>query len=88
MLEGKEAKVEKLTIHLYEAGKIKPETVITIPLMVLDISRNLIPVKMKDALKREGVDLSKLCELAGKKSPKGMLIEIESLKDKLLISVE
>jgi hypothetical protein len=80
--------MENLKISLYEAGKAKPERIITIPLTVLHISQALMPSKMREALEREGIDVGKLSELAGKKGPKGTIIEIESSKEKLSISIE
>ena len=80
--------MEHLKIHLYEAGKTKPESIITIPLTALHIAQPLIPSRTKESLEREGIDISKLSELASKKGPKGILIEIESVKEKLTISIE
>ena len=80
--------MEHLKIHLYESGKTKPESIITIPLIALHIAQPLIPSKTKQSLDREGIDISKLSELASKKGPKGTLIEIESVKEKLVISID
>ena len=80
--------MENLKIYMFEAGKTKPETVITIPLNVLHIAQDLIPNKTKISLEKEGIDIGKLSELTTKKSPKGTLIEIETAKEKLVISIE
>ncbi len=80
--------MEKLKIHLYDAGKSKPETIVTIPLNTLHIAQNLIPSKTKDSLEGEGIDIGKLGDLASKKVPKGTLIEIESAKGKLVIAID
>ncbi len=80
--------MENLKIHVYEAGKAKPETIITIPLATLHVASDLIPNKTKILLEKEGIDISKLSELVGKKGPKGTLIEIETIKEKLLISID
>ncbi|MBW1700071.1 MAG: hypothetical protein JRH18_13545 [Deltaproteobacteria bacterium] len=80
--------MENLKIYLYETGKTKPETIITIPLTVLHIAQPLIPSRVKESLKREGIDIDSLSELASKKGPKGTLIEIESSKEKLVISID
>ena len=79
--------MENLKINLYETGKAKPESIITIPLTVLHIAQPLIPKRVKESLEREGVDIGSLSELASKKGPKGTLIEIESVKEKLVISI-
>ena len=80
--------MENLRIHVFEAGKTKPETIITIPLNVLNIAQDLIPSRMKQSLEKEGIDINKLGGLSTKKSPKGTLIEIETPKEKLVISID
>ena len=54
----------------------------------LHIAQDLIPNKTKISLEKEGIDIGKLSELTTKKSPKGTLIEIETAKEKLIISIE
>ena len=39
-------------------------------------------------LEREGIDISKMSELASKNISKGPLIEVETGKDKFVISVD
>ena len=80
--------MENLIINIYDSGKAKPEQMITIPISKINIGKQLIPDKAKTILEREGVDISKLSELANKKISKGSLIEIESVKDKIVISVD
>ena len=80
--------MENLKIHVYEAGKAKPETIITIPIQILHIAQKLIPKKIRLSLEKEGIDISGLTELATKKGPKGVLIEIETPKEKLVIALE
>ena len=80
--------MENLKIHLYETGKSKPESIITIPLTALHIAQPLMPSRAKESLEREGIDIGRLSELASKKGPKGTLIEIESVKEKLVISID
>jgi hypothetical protein len=80
--------MEKLKIHLYEAGKTKPDTIVTIPLNTLHIAKSLIPSKTKESLEGEGIDIGKLSDLTSKKVPKGILIEIESVKEKLVIAID
>jgi hypothetical protein len=80
--------MENLKIHIFESGKSKPDQVITIPLSRLDLGKTLLPTKVKASLEMEGIDISSLGELAGKKITKGTLIEVESGKEKLVISVE
>ena len=79
--------MENLMIHVYETGKSKPETVITIPIQMLYISLKLIPQKIQISLEKEGIDIKVLNELATKKGPKGTLIEVEKPTEKLVISL-
>jgi hypothetical protein len=80
--------VETLKLHLFKAGQGKPDTIVTIPLGVLPISLNLVPKKIFAALEKHGIDLGSLNQLAGKKAPRGTLIEIEQGNERMVISVE
>ena len=80
--------MENLIIKIYESGKSKPDQTITIPLSKINIGKQLFPAKAKTILGREGIDISELAELANKKISKGTLIEIETGKDKITISVD
>lgn len=80
--------MENLIIKIFETAKTKPDQVITIPIAKLNVARQLLPEKTKRLLDREAIDISKVGELAGKSISKGSLIEIESGKEKIEISVE
>ena len=80
--------MENLIIEIFETGKSKPDQAITIPLSKLNVGKQLLPTKAKTTLEREGIDISNLSELKGKSIAKGALIEVESGKEKLVISVE
>ena len=80
--------METLKIEIFESGKSKPDQVITIPLSKLNVGKKLLPTKTKTILEKEGIDISNLSELTGKSISKGALIEVESGKEKLVISVE
>ena len=80
--------MEKLKIEIFKDGKSKPDQVITIPLSKLNVGKQLLPAKAKTTLEKEGIDIGKLSDLTGKSISKGALIEIESGKEKLVISVE
>ena len=80
--------MENLTIKIYDSGKVKPDQVITIPISKINIGKQLLPEKAKTILGREGIDISKLTELANKSISKGSLIEIESGKEKIVISID
>ena len=77
-----------LKIDTYKPGKKDPETKITIPLSSLAISEKLLPIRIKASLEREGIDLSELSLLFAKQGPKGTLIEIENVNERLVISIE
>ncbi len=80
--------MENLIIKIYDSGKAKPDQMVTIPISKINIGKQLLPEKSKTILHREGIDISKLSELANKNIAKGSLIEIESGKEKIEISVE
>ncbi len=80
--------MENLIIKIYDSGKAKPDQMITIPISKINIGKQLLPEKAKKILYREGIDISGLSELANKNIAKGSLIEIETGKEKIEISVE
>jgi len=80
--------MENLIIKIYDSGKPKPDQMITIPISKINIGKQLLPEKAKTILGREGIDISKLTELANKNISKGSLIEIDSGKEKIIISVD
>ena len=80
--------MENLTIKIYDSGKAKPDQVITIPISKINIGKQLLPERAKTILGREGIDISRLTELANKSISKGSLIEIESGKEKIVISID
>ena len=80
--------MEILIIKIFETAKSKPDQVITVPLSKLNIGKQLLPVKAKNLLDREAIDITKVGELVSKNISKGSLIEIETGKEKIEISVE
>ena len=58
--------MENLTIKIYESGKAKPDQMITIPISKINMGKQLLPEKAKKILNREGIDISKLSDLAKK----------------------
>jgi len=80
--------MENLTIKIYDSNKAKPDQTITIPISKINVGKQLLPEKAKKILAREGIDISKLSELANKSISKGPLIEIESGKERIVISID
>ena len=80
--------MENLIIKIYDSGKAEPDQMITIPISKINIGKQLLPEKTIKILNREGIDISKLSELANKNTAKGSLIEIETDKEKIEISVD
>ena len=80
--------MENLIIKIYDSGKAKPDQMITIPISKINMGKQLLPEKAKKILNREGIDISNLSDLANKNIAKGSLIEIETGKEKIEISVD
>jgi hypothetical protein len=80
--------MENLIIKIQDSGKAKPDQMITIPISKINIGKQLLPEKTIKILNREGIDISRLSELANKNIAKGSLIEIETGKEKIEISVD
>lgn len=86
--EEAETMMQTLKIDIYKPQKKEPDTKITIPLSSLSISEKLLPSKVKASLEREGIDLSELSVLFAKQGPKGTLIEVENLTERIVIAIE
>ena len=80
--------MEKLIIHMYESEKSKPHKTVTIPFARLDTGRLLLPRDVKAALDKEGINLNSLADLTGKSVAKGILIEVQTGKERVVIAVE
>ena len=80
--------MENLIIKIYDSAKSKPDQVITIPISKINIGKQLLPVKAKNLLEKEAIDISKVSDLSNKNISKGPLIEIDSGKEKIIISVD
>ena len=80
--------MENLIIKIYDSAKSKPDQVITIPISKINIGKQLLPVKAKNLLEKEAIDISKVSDLSNKNISKGSLIEIDSGKEKIIISVD
>jgi len=80
--------MENLIIKIFDSAKSKPDQVITIPLSKIIIGKQLLPVKAKNLLDKEAIDISKVSDLSNKNISKGSLIEIDSGKEKIIISVD
>lgn len=80
--------MKNLKLHLYESGKSKPEKGVIMRFSQLKIAQKLLPVKLKESLHREGIDINVLDHPSSKNFSKGMLIEVELNQGKLIISVE
>ena len=73
--------MENLIIKIFETAKSKPDQVITVPLSKLNIGKQLLPVKAKNLLDREAIDITKVGELVSKNISKGSLIDFETGKE-------
>ncbi|PIF02861.1 MAG: hypothetical protein CR990_00380 [Desulfococcus sp.] len=80
--------MQTLKIDIYKPGKNDPETKIKVPLANLSISEKLLPARVKSSLSREGMDLTELAPFFAKQGPKGVLIEVETMEERMVISIE
>ena len=80
--------MENLIFHIYESGKSKPEKTVIMRFSQLQIAQKLMPVELRESLDREGIDINVLNHQTSKNFSKGVLIEVESDQEKLIISVE
>ena len=81
--------MDNLLIEIYKSkSEVKPDCVARVPLRFLEVSSSLLPKKLKDVLKRESIEIEPCKSLIKDKDVKGTLIEIESLSERIVISVE
>ena len=80
--------IAKLKIRVYKTGLTEPETVVTIPLTVVRMATKLIPKKARAALENEGIDLNEIANLVEKQDLKGELVEVETVTERIVITVE
>ncbi len=84
-----------LKIRIFKDGKTKPETTITIPLVILRFANGLIPKKISSDLQEKGIDLDLIVELSQNelsqnREIRGTLVEIEEHEKnkKIVIAIE
>lgn len=80
--------MQTLKIHIFKPGKNEPDTKISFPISALQVSEKLLPSRVKASLAKEGIDLNELSGLFAKQGPKGTLIELENVNEKIVIMVE
>jgi hypothetical protein len=80
--------MKNLRIEVYKPGQREAEKTVTVPLTSLHLSPELMPKNVKASLDADGINLTRCEGLTKEKDLRGMLIEIENLKEKLVISLE
>jgi len=80
--------MQNIKIHMFEGDKSKPEKTVIISVTRLEISQKLMPSDIKALLKKEGIDINLISDLATQTISKGTLIEIKTGKDRIVIDVE
>ena len=80
--------MRSLKVRIYKGGKEQPKSVITIPLAVARLARQLIPRPLKEDLERKGIALDDLLEVIQGEKVTGTLIEIEKENERIVIAVE
>jgi hypothetical protein len=80
--------MQHLKMEITPSGSEKPDTRIKLPLANLDLSINLLPRRIKESLRAKGIHLTELAQLFAKQGPKGKLIDIETHKEKITVSIE
>ncbi len=79
-----------LKIRVYKAGNSEPATTVTIPGGILKVASKLIPKRAMDELRREGIDIEEIVNLASKPEVSGILVEVEDHEknERIVISLE
>ena len=71
----------KLVIKQYSTAPKKPIKTITIPLSALKRFASLIPLKVKEELEKEGIDLQNIIKISESTKVKGELLALENHPD-------
>ncbi len=84
-----------LKIRIFRGDNQKPETTITIPLVIIRFAKKLIPKKISSSLQEKGIDLDLIVELSQNglfqnEEVRGTLVEIEEHEKnkKFIIAIE
>jgi hypothetical protein len=84
-----------LKIRIFRGDNQKPETTITIPLVIIRFAKKLIPKKISSSLQEKGIDLDLIVELSQNglfqnEEVRGTLVEIEehAKNKKFIIAIE
>ena len=80
--------MQNIKIHMFEGDKLKPEKTVVISVTRLEIAQKLMPSDIKALFKKEGIDINKLSDLTTQNIPKGTLIEVQTVKNRIVIDVE
>jgi len=77
-----------LKVRTYKEAREKPYSVITIPLALAKLARQLIPRAAREDLERKGLDLAAILDTLRKEKISGPVVEIEKDRERIVISVE
>jgi len=84
-----------LKIRIFRGENQKPETTITIPLVIIRFAKKLIPKNISSSLQEKGIDLDLIVELSQNELSqneeiRGTLVEIEEHEKnkKFIIAIE
>ncbi|MBT3379678.1 MAG: hypothetical protein HN742_23395 [Lentisphaerae bacterium] len=80
--------MQRVRIQVYQIGQPEPHTTVTIPLVSLRVGMKLLPQAVADLLEQQGIKLGLLREMIGEQEGAGTLIDVESMVEKLSISIE
>lgn len=77
-----------IKIQMFNPGKADAELSVAVPLPMITLASQILPVRVKLFLENTGIDIRSAAELPAIQEWKGELIQIESPEGKVAISVE
>jgi hypothetical protein len=82
--------VSSLKIRIYKGASAAPDTTVTIPLAVLRLGHKLVPRRVEEGLRDQGVDLGELIRLSDSPEVAGTLVEIEDHRknERVVVAIE
>lgn len=76
----------EIKLHIYKCGSAQAERKISMPIANFQAGEKLLPLKTRELLEKEAINLAEITQIAGK--TKGKLIEIETATERIEILIE
>jgi hypothetical protein len=80
--------MQNIKIHRFEADRARPEKTAIFAITRMETAFTVMPSDIRELLVKNGIDLTAISGFSAKAVPKGILIEVRTGRDRLVIEVE